>query len=197
MATADSITFAHASIEAIGRRLSFDDLQELDLWVGNACAINWDLRLAKDVGRGAQRILDALTKASAIVEPGSVVWRGSAWVAQVGFSWREPTFSCSSTDRRIAARFVDDPGYEWPSDADHITIDEVLATPSLARITIGSGVRAVALSQILEPHAHEPGLLYTVQGVSEQEVTLLPCAMRVTSVGADGIVEILAGEAAV
>jgi hypothetical protein len=139
------------------------------------------------------RMLQALERASAIMRPGQVLWRGSAWVAQIGYSWDERGAISTSCSRQMAEGFVTNPGWPWPEDIEHITIGDDLAQPALARIEIGRGVRAVPLAQLMEiadDAGHE--LMFGPQAIYEDEVTLLPQRLTVVDV-VDGIVCIKAG----
>lgn len=143
----------------------------------------------------SQRVLDALMRTSRQLDPGQQLWRGSAWPHLAGHAWDEPAPLCCSRSRDVAQNFVETPGWPWPDElaAGPMTVVGQPATPSLARIIIGRGVRAVPLAAIMEHHQDTNGILYDRQAIHEQEVTLLACALRVVSVDEDGLVTILAG----
>lgn len=131
-------------------------------------------------------IHNAMQAASRLVVPGQAVWRGSAWPL-VPHSWHSEEYVCCSAEREIAQGFVRTPAWPWP---EQLAVDDLDAVPATACITIGRGVRAVVLTDLLERADN----MWRMPDNSEREIVLLPCLLTVTGIDDDRTVQVLAGK---
>lgn len=161
-------TFLRSRCDAIYRRLRDDDKESLRIYCEDSLSINEALRSDREfkgLSGYMQWCFDAFVKASAILTPDQTLWRGGlAPVGAAASSWVTKCLVSTTMTQEVATGFSLEPA--WPLE-DGILVDGREAELRLMQITVGSSVRGVPFSWLMDQNRY-------FGDREEDEVVLLP-----------------------